>query len=70
VSTIHTTLNRNSTISAVVTRANGAVEDLGVVSYKDSNPFKTFGWYLTHPEQWRHKLVSKPFTRIKRFFGA
>lgn len=46
---------RNSTISAVVTRANGTVEDLGVISYRDSNPFKTFGWYLIHPEQWRHK---------------
>jgi hypothetical protein len=41
----------NSTISIVVTRADGTVEDLGVVSYKDANPFKTLGWYLAHPRQ-------------------
>lgn len=48
---------QNATISAVVTRANGSVEDLGVVSYRDRNPFKTFGWYLVHPEQWQHKAI-------------
>lgn len=46
---------RNSTISAVVTRADGTVEDYGVVSYRDQNPFKTIGWYLVHPKQLRHK---------------
>lgn len=43
-----------TTISAVVTRADGTVEDLGVICYR-GGPFKTFGWYLIHPEQWRHK---------------
>lgn len=31
-------------IEAVVTRADGTVENLGVISYWSSNPFKTFWW--------------------------
>lgn len=46
---------KNVTISAVVTRADGTVEDHGVISYRDSNPFKTFAWYVVHPKQWMHK---------------
>jgi hypothetical protein len=46
---------KNMTISAVVTRADGTVEDKGVICYRDSNPFKTFGWYLVRPGQWLHK---------------
>ncbi len=31
-------------ITAVVTRANGTVEDLGVISYWHKNPFKRLAW--------------------------
>lgn len=44
------------TISAVVTKADGTRVDLGDVSYSNANPFKTFAWYLRHPEQWAHKV--------------
>lgn len=57
---------KNSTISAVVTRADGTVENFGVISYRDSNPFKTLGWYFVHPEQWRHKTL-KFITYLRRF---
>lgn len=53
---------RNMTVSAVVTRADGGVEDLGVIVYKDANLLKTVFWYLCHPKQMRHK--------IRKFFGA
>lgn len=57
---------QETTISAVVTRANGTVEDLGDISYSHTNPFKTFTWYLRHPEQWVHK-ASKFLRWIKGF---
>jgi 16S rRNA C1402 N4-methylase RsmH len=47
---------KEQSISAVITKADGTVIDLGVVSYRNANPFKTFAWYLRHPEQWGHKL--------------
>lgn len=34
------------TISAVVTRADGTVEDLGVVSYWHANPLKRLLWRI------------------------
>lgn len=37
---------REQTISAVVTRANGTVEDLGIVSYWHRNPLKRLAWHL------------------------
>jgi len=35
---------KSSTVSAVVTRANGQVEDLGVVSYYHRNPLRRLLW--------------------------
>ena len=34
------------TIEAVITRADGSVEKLGVVSYYSSNPFKMLWWRI------------------------
>ena len=34
--------------SAVVTRADGTVEDLGMISYYNSNPFKRWIWKIKH----------------------
>lgn len=44
-------LNANSGIketyfSVVITRADGTVEDLGVIAYYNSNPFKLWIWKL------------------------
>jgi hypothetical protein len=35
---------KNATLRAVITRADGTVEDLGEVSYYDSNPLKQLLW--------------------------
>ena len=35
---------REATIEMVVTRANGTVENLGVVSYWHRNPLKRLAW--------------------------
>lgn len=32
--------------SAIVTRADGTVEDLGVISYYNNNPFKMWVWKI------------------------
>lgn len=37
----------SSTLRAVITRADGAVEDLGVISYWHKNPFKRAVWHVT-----------------------
>lgn len=37
------------TWSAVVTRADGTVEDLGVIAYGHKNPFRTWAWKVS---QW------------------
>lgn len=37
---------REASISAVVTRADGTVEDLGVISYWNKSPFKRLAWHL------------------------
>lgn len=37
---------REASISAVVIRADGRREDLGVVSYWSKNPFKRLAWNL------------------------
>lgn len=37
---------REATISIVVTRADGTVENLGVVSYWHKNPFKRLAWRI------------------------
>ncbi len=37
---------REATISAVVTRADGSVENLGVVSYWHRNPLKRLWWNI------------------------
>lgn len=39
---------REATIELVVTRADGTVENLGVVSYWHRNPFKRLAWRVTH----------------------
>ena len=37
---------RSISLSATVTRADGTVEDFGVVAYKHRNPIKNFIWHL------------------------
>lgn len=37
---------KSVTLEAVVTRADGTVEDLGVIAYCSSNPFKNILWKL------------------------
>ncbi len=37
---------REVTLSAVITRADGTVEDLGVIAYKHRNPLKQLAWRL------------------------
>jgi hypothetical protein len=34
----------SSSLHAVVTRADGTVEDLGMIAYWHKNPFKRFAW--------------------------
>jgi hypothetical protein len=38
-------------VSAVVTRADGTVEDLGIVSYWHKNPIKR--WWVRHFKVWK-----------------
>ena len=38
---------REASINAVVTRANGTVEDLGTVAYWHRNPLRRLWWRLT-----------------------
>jgi len=38
---------REASISAVVTRADGRVEDLGVISYYHRNPWKRLLWRIS-----------------------
>lgn len=45
--TVHSHLQaKEITISAVVHRANGKVENLGVISYYHRNPLKRLLWWL------------------------
>lgn len=37
---------KQATIEAVIIRANGKREDLGVIAYYSSNPFKRFAWRM------------------------
>lgn len=37
---------QKSTISAVITRADGTVEDLGVIAYWHRNPLRRWAWAL------------------------
>lgn len=39
---------RETTIEAVIIRANGDVEDLGVVAYWHRNPIRRLWWRVTH----------------------
>jgi hypothetical protein len=39
---------REATISAVITRADGSVEQLGVVAYWHKNPLRRWAWRLNH----------------------
>lgn len=45
---------RKATISAVVTRKNGKVENLGVISAYHRNPLINFLWSL---RRWAHGLA-------------
>lgn len=42
-----TSAKSSSQLSVVVTRANGTVEDLGIVSYWHKNPLKRLAWRAT-----------------------
>lgn len=42
---------REASIHAVVTRADGTVEDLGVVSYWHRNPLRRWAWRVRHPKK-------------------
>lgn len=35
---------KEATVSAVITRADGSTEDLGVISYWHKNPFRRLAW--------------------------
>lgn len=37
---------RSATLTAVVTRADGTVENLGAVAYWHRNPFKRWAWAI------------------------
>jgi hypothetical protein len=37
---------KEMTLSAVITRANGTVENLGAIQYWHSNPLKRFLWRI------------------------
>jgi len=37
---------KEMTLSAVITRANGTVENLGAIQYWHSNPIKRFIWRI------------------------
>jgi hypothetical protein len=37
---------REASIEAVITRANGTVENLGMISYYHRNPLRRFAWQL------------------------
>jgi hypothetical protein len=37
---------KHATIEAVINRADGTVEHLGVVSYYHRNPFKRWAWHV------------------------
>lgn len=39
---------QSASIAAVVIRADGTREDLGVISYWHKNPLRRFWWGLTH----------------------
>ena len=39
---------KESEIRAVVTRADGTVEDLGVVAYWHRNPLRRWAWEIKH----------------------
>ena len=41
-----TTQAKEQTITAVITRADGTVEHLGVISYYNKNPLKQLWWHL------------------------
>lgn len=45
---------REVTIEAVITRADGSVERLGVVSYWHKSPWKRLVWRLKRGITWRH----------------
>lgn len=44
---------RQATIEAVVTRADGTVENLGVISYWHRNPLRRMAWAI---RQWIKKI--------------
>jgi hypothetical protein len=46
-STATTQSKVSATLSVVVTRADGTVEDLGIVSYWHKNPLKRLAWRAT-----------------------
>jgi hypothetical protein len=37
---------KESSFSAVITRVDGTVEDLGIISYYNSNPLKRWVWKI------------------------
>lgn len=41
------TSRANVTLSAVVTRADGTIEDLGIIAYYHKNPIKRLIYWLT-----------------------
>jgi hypothetical protein len=55
VSNVVAFTKQETTISAVLTKRDGTVINLGAVSYSHTSRLKTFAWYLRHPEQWAHK---------------
>lgn len=46
-----------SSFSAVVTRADGTIEDLGIIAYYNKNPLKLWAWKIKH--FFKHKILNK-----------
>lgn len=52
---------RSATVEATVTRADGTVENLGVVSYWHKNPLCRLAWRIRRA--WRQLLASSALER-------
>ncbi len=50
---------RERTLSAVITRADGTVEDLGAIAYWHRNHVRVWAWYLLHPKQLRFQIAKR-----------
>ncbi len=47
---------RSGTISATIRRADGTIEELGIISYYHRNPLKRFAWNV---KRWMIDYINK-----------